>query len=292
MEKSKIRIFLYVVDSGSLTKAATAFGYTTSGISHMMAALEEEVGFPLLVRSKSGVVPTDNANRLIPIMRSQVSWDEQLQQEVAEISGLNKGTLTIASYYSIASQWLPTVISRFHRDYPNIQINVLEGVWHEVAANLTEHRADMGFYSYMPSIKYHWIPLKSVPMVVIVPANHRLAEKGMVRLEDLEGETIIMPDSGSDADVQTLFANNKKLKYQFSTLHIHTAMAMVEQGVGISITNELVTKGHTSNVKILPLDPPRPCEFGLSFPADTKLTPAAAKFIEYTKTIIRDSSMF
>ena len=110
--------------------------------------------------------------------------------------------------------------------------------------------------------------------------------------EIVTGETIIMPDSGSDADVQTLFANNKKLKYQFSTLHIHTAMAMVEQGVGISITNELVTKGHTSNVKILPLDPPRTCEFGLSFPADTKLTPAAAKFIEYTKTIIRDSSMF
>ena len=94
MEKSKIRIFLYVVDSGSLTKAAAAFGYTTSGISHMMAALEEEVGFPLLVRSKSGVVPTDNASRLIPIMRSQVSWDEQLQQTISEISGMNSGSIT------------------------------------------------------------------------------------------------------------------------------------------------------------------------------------------------------
>ena len=291
MEKSKIRIFLYVVDSGSLTKAAAAFGYTTSGISHMMAALEEEVGFPLLVRSKSGVVPTDNASRLIPIMRSQVSWDEQLQQEVAEISGLNKGTLTIASYYSIASQWLPTIITRFHRDYPNIEINVIEGVWQEVSSNLTEHRADMGFYSYMPTIKYHWIPLKNVPLVAVLPANHPLAEKTHIRLEDLENETIIMPDYGSDVDVENLFAN-KKQKYQFSTLHLQTAMGMVEQGMGVSITNELFTKGYNYDVKVLPLDPPRSTNFGLSFPADTKLTPAAAKFIEYTKAIIRDSSMF
>ena len=216
MEKSKIRIFLYVVDSGSLTKAAAAFGYTTSGISHMMAALEEEVGFPLLVRSKSGVIPTDNASRLIPIMRSQVSWDEQLQQEVAEISGLNKGTLTIASYYSIASQWLPTIITRFHRDYPNIEINVIEGVWQEVSSNLTEHRADMGFYSYMPTIKYHWIPLKNVPLVVVVPANHPLAEKTHIRLEDLENETA----EGFHGEVFThLFAVDNDLAGTGQNLH-------------------------------------------------------------------------
>ena len=74
MDRTKVRIFLYVIDSGSLTKAAGAFGYTTSGISHMMSAMEEEVGFPLLIRSRTGVTPTANAERLIPILRSSCIW--------------------------------------------------------------------------------------------------------------------------------------------------------------------------------------------------------------------------
>ena len=125
MDRTKTKIFLYVVDSGSFTKAAAAYGYTTSGISHMMSSMEEEFGFPLLIRSRSGVKPTANAEKLIPILRSQLSWDEQLQQTISEISGMNSGAITIAAYSSIASQWLPTVISRFHRDYPAIRINLL-----------------------------------------------------------------------------------------------------------------------------------------------------------------------
>ena len=45
-------------------------------------------------------------------------------------------------------------------------------------------------------------------------------------------------------------------------------------------------------MKVLPLDPPQSINLGVAFPSDTQLTPAAAKFIEYAKTIIRDSSLF
>ena len=206
MDRTKVRIFLYVIDSGSLTKAAGAFGYTTSGISHMMSAMEEEVGFPLLIRSRTGVTPTANAERLIPILRSQLSWDEQLQQTISEISGMNSGSITIAAYSCIASQWLPKVISRFHRDYSAIEINLLEGTWQEVANYLSEHRADMGFYSYQPSIKYHWIPLRNDNMVVAVPPDHPLASRSSVLLSDLDNENIIMPAYGMDMDVPVYHA--------------------------------------------------------------------------------------
>ncbi len=291
MDRTKVKIFLYVVDSGSLTKAAGAFGYTTSGISHMMSAMEEEVGFPLLIRSRTGVTPTANAERLIPILRSQLSWDEQLQQTISEISGMNSGSITIAAYSCIASQWLPKVISRFHRDYSAIEINLLEGTWQEVANYLSEHRADMGFYSYQPSIKYHWIPLKNDNMVVAVPPDHPLASHSSVLLSDLDGENIIMPAYGMDMDVQNLL-KDRKPRCQFTTLENYSAFGMVEQGLGLVITNELITKGRVNQMKVLPLDPPQSINLGVAFPSDTQLTPAAAKFIEYAKTIIRDSSIF
>ena len=291
MDRTKVRIFLYVIDSGSLTKAAAAFGYTTSGISHMMSAMEEEVGFPLLIRSRSGVSPTPNAERLIPILRSQLSWDEQLQQTISEISGMNRGSVTVAAYPSIASQWLPTVISRFHRDYGAIEIHLMEGTWQEVTGYLSDHRADMGFYSYQPSIKYHWVPLKNDPMVVCVPPQHPLAERRSVRLAELKDESIILPAYGMDMDVQNLLRGHS-LRCQFTTQESYSAFSMVEQGLGFVITHELITKGRINRMKVLPLDPPQSISLGVAFPSDTQLTPAASKLIEYAKMIIRDSSLF
>lgn len=291
MDPLKTKIFLYVVDSGSFTKAASMFGYTTSGISHMMSSLEKEAGFPLLVRTKNGVMPTANAEKLIPIFRSQMGWEEQLQQTISQISGLTSGSITIAAYSSIASQWLPTVISRFHRDYPDIEINLLEGVWQEVANYLSEHRADMGFYSFQPSIKYHWIPMKNDRMVVAVPTKHKLADKRSIRISELENENLIMPALGLDIDVQNLI-KDMNFKHKFTTLENYSAFGLVEQGVGLVICNQLITRGIDRNMRVIPLDPPQSISLGVAFPADTQLTPAAAKFIEYSKTIIRDSSFF
>ena len=59
MDTERLNVLLHTIEEGSLTAAAERLGYTTSGVSRMMAALEEETGFPLLVRSRSGVVPTD-----------------------------------------------------------------------------------------------------------------------------------------------------------------------------------------------------------------------------------------
>ena len=54
MDTSKCQALLTVLEKGNLAHAAEELGYTTSGISRMMSSLEAEVGFPLLVRSKTG----------------------------------------------------------------------------------------------------------------------------------------------------------------------------------------------------------------------------------------------
>ena len=57
MSMQKYQAFVCAVEKGSLSKAAEELGYTQSGISHMMKSLEEEVGFPLLVRTATGIRP-------------------------------------------------------------------------------------------------------------------------------------------------------------------------------------------------------------------------------------------
>ena len=55
MDTAKIRALLAAADLGSISKAADALGYTQSGVTHIIRALEEEAGFPLLLRGNRGV---------------------------------------------------------------------------------------------------------------------------------------------------------------------------------------------------------------------------------------------
>ena len=64
MDLKKCKILLDAIDYRNLSKVAKDYGYTPSGIWHMIAAIENELGFPLFISSTSGVIPTDNCLRL------------------------------------------------------------------------------------------------------------------------------------------------------------------------------------------------------------------------------------
>ena len=70
MDTAKVRALLASADFGSISKAAETLGYTQSGVTHMMRSLEEEAGFPLLLRGNRGVKFTAEGERLAPLFGS------------------------------------------------------------------------------------------------------------------------------------------------------------------------------------------------------------------------------
>ena len=66
MDTRKLEALLTAVELGSFTRAAEVLGYTQSGLTHMMNSLEKDVGFPVLVRSRSGVRLTPAGQRIFP----------------------------------------------------------------------------------------------------------------------------------------------------------------------------------------------------------------------------------
>lgn len=81
METEKCKALLLTLQKGSITAAAEELGYTTSGVSRMLASLEEETGLSLLIRSRNGVAPTTECTALLPIMRELVHQAERLTQK-------------------------------------------------------------------------------------------------------------------------------------------------------------------------------------------------------------------
>lgn len=282
MDINKYRIFLQSVDSGSFSKVAEETGYTPSGIVHMMNTLESEMGFPLLVRSRRGVRLTPDGERVAPILRSLVKWEEQLHQVSSDIRGAVSGSITLGCYYSIAINWLPEVIRQFQKDFPNIKIQMLEAVHQKLDDLLAEQRVDFCVFSAPPAGDVEWIPLRKDRMVAVLPEGHPLAKAEAYPIANYGVEPLIMPAEGNDYDIMRVLEKHKITpQVSYSTGEDNAALAMVEKELGVGLMNELTTVGRKNTAVILPLDPPESIEMGIAVPSLKKASPAARRFIEY-----------
>jgi DNA-binding transcriptional LysR family regulator len=279
MDTEKCRALLCTIETGSLSAAAERLGYTPSGISRMMASLEMETGFPLLVRSRSGVVPTKECQSLMPAFRALASWGEQFSQLTSEIRGLDEGVVTVGISSSGYYRWLSELIAAFCKSYPNIEVRVLDGLSSELAAALGDRTADLCLISRREG-DFRWMPLATEQMVAWVPKGHPLAAGGTFPLSAFATEPYIDICRPSETDCSITFD-----KYgicpnvRFTTTDPYSAYLMVEAGLGVSLNQSLTARDWQGGVVIMPLDPPQPVEIGIALPET--MSPAACKFADF-----------
>ena len=282
METARCRAFLAAAETGSFSKAAEALSYTPSGVNQLVTALEKELGFPVFRRNTKGVTLTENGELLLPTVREFLRQEDRIFELSAEMNGLLIGSVTIAAYSSIATHWLPAVISAFQRDYPQIRIKLMEGIWQEVSKWLDDRAADIGFFSYQEGMPYEFIPLAEDPMLALLPRDHPLANAAAYPLENCATDRFIMPALGCDDDVEALFAKNGiQPNVQFTTLESFSVMSMVEQGLGMTVMNQLITEKRICDIAMLPIDPPSQITLGVAMNSRADVSPAVKMFLKY-----------
>ena len=127
MDTQKIKVLLSAVEAGSFLRAADALGYTPSGITHMMDALENSVGFKLLERGRFGVRLTPEGQKLLPLFQKLVDVDRQIESEIETIHSSREDRIRIGAYASIARSWIPVFIREFREREPGIVLDVKVG---------------------------------------------------------------------------------------------------------------------------------------------------------------------
>lgn len=282
MESSRCKAFLAAAECGSLTRAAEKLNYTASGVSQLISAMESDFGFLLLKRTTRGVVLTAEGEKMLPAVRAFLSQENRMHELAANINGLDIGLINIAAYSSIATHWLPKVIADFKKKYPNININLMEGVRQEVLKWIEDGRADIGLLSGGDDIDYDWIPLADDPMIAVLPKDHPLADAEEFPLDRCEQEEFIMPAMGKDEDVMKMLSKYDIVpNIVYSTNESFSAWALIENGLGISITNELLMHGWNCDVAKIPVSPPEKITLGMILPSVKHASPAVKRFVKY-----------
>ena len=286
MDTVKCEALLCSIDNGSFSAAAEKLGYTPSGITRMIDALETEIGFPLVIRQRTGVAPTKEGATLLPMIRAFVQDGKRIGEQAAQIKGVVEGSIAIGTYYSVASQWLPTVIRQFQSDHPGVSISMHEGGNAELARLMAESRLDCCFTSRRLATG-DWVPLATDQLVAWIPITWPEAQLEAFPIASLEGKPFIMPLPGNKNDVETLLAEQGiDVDVRFAANDGYTAWCMVEQGLGMSLNNYLMGCTWQGNLRVTPLDPPQEIELGVAVPNLQTASSATRAFIDYAKRIV------
>ena len=187
MDTEKFRTLLCAIDTGSLTAAAEKLGYTPSGISRSVLAVEEEFGFPLLVRAKSGVTPTADCEKLLPIIRNLLRIEEQLQQTADRVCSLETGSVTVGTAYPVYDRILSKEIVAFRKLHPHISIRLIEGDAAEILPGL-EGPFD---FIFMDAAKGQYIRFLPEVIRLLRPGGVLLSDNVLKEGEILESKFVL-----------------------------------------------------------------------------------------------------
>lgn len=289
MDNKRLLSFLKSAELGSLSAAAEDLGYSTSAVSQLVASLEKEFDMQLLVRTTRGVYPTVEAKGLIPIIEDYLSREKLIYEYVSNVKGMAEGQLTITAYPSIATAWLPEIVQQFGEDYPGISINIMECVRSDIYRHLDGGQAELGFLAYADPMPYEWIPLAEEKLIAVLPADHPLAGADSYPIKEAENDDFILSSFGQEAEILNMLKDHgvdPHIKYTSYDTPVN--LAMVQQGLGITIVNELSARRWSENLVKLPLDPPETVTFGIAFREYDRLSPAAKVFMDSAvKTLTR-----
>ena len=180
------QVFKTVAEIGSFQKAADILGLTPSAISHAISSMENELGFSLLTRSKSGVTLTNYGENLLPYVNAVLNSDESLKQAIAQFNGLKQGKVKIGVFSSVCTNWLPDIMNSIKEKYPEIKIEVFQGTYDDVAYWIKNGVVDLGFLSVSSAKDIPIEPLYRDPLYCILPkGTFPNKKKTHVTIEDM-----------------------------------------------------------------------------------------------------------
>ena len=284
-----------VAREGSFGRAAVSLGYTQSAISQQIQTLERLVGERLLERpgGPRAVSLTEAGRLLLRHAEAIVARLHAAQADMAALASGQGGRLRVGTFQSVGARVLPAVMRRFAAEWPHVELILTESASDEELQRLVE-RGELDLAFAMPPLldgPFDSLELLSDPYVLLVPAEHELAELPRASLVELGDLTLI----GNRACRSTQLAEDEltqrgvTVDVAFRSDDNGTVQGLVGAGFGAALVPLLTVNRHDERVRVLELDPEiPPRRIALAWHRDRHRSPAARAFAEVAAEVCAD----
>lgn len=254
VELRHLEYFLAVADSRSFTAAAKRLHVVQSGVSATIKALERELGAELFVRGAAGVALSPAGEALRPHARATLDAVGAAKDAVGAARGTVRGTVTVGTLTSVSVIDVPTVLAELHARHPDVVVHLRAASAGSagLADQLRDGDLDVAFLVFTgpPPADLRVRLVASVPLLLVVPAEHPLARRKAVSLADLAGMSFVdgPPGYGNRAVVDNAFAAaGVERTVAVEVADIGTAATCIRKGLGIGFLSWSILEGIDSS---------------------------------------------
>lgn len=282
-----IRAFLVVAQTGSFSKAAVALNLSPSALTVQIQQLEDWLGVALLERSPRHVALTSAGQDAMRPMEKLLLDLDNIVSASRDLASLRRGVVTIAALPSLCSSALPPLLKQFRQQFPGIEIRLLDVVAQNI--DTLVRNGDVDFGIGVRARKTHGLEFEHVlddRLCLFVPTDHPLANRRSVILSELTTHPMILTgrDSSVREMVEQLFADAQlSLATGMEANYMSTVLALVRQGMGMSLLPESADDGRNDLIKLPVEHPGLSRHIGLITRTGQAMAPAALQFIELMK---------
>lgn len=289
MKLSQLRILVAVAESENFSEAALELEMSQSAVSHAIATLEDHLGVVLFLRGRHGARLTPVGKQIVEHAREMVHCADEITK-VAELSrGLKGGQVRIASFRSIATHILPSVIAQFHRRFPAITVSLDEQEdYPHVEQALRQGQTDIGFTFLPTSQEFEaWEVLRD-EFIALFPPDFKSAQAHLT-WEELVAQPLIMPPVNYVMMRQVYdqaAAAGYRLNVAYEVETDATIVGLVAQGLGATILPRLAAEPIPSNIPVYSLPTPIERVIGVAVLAEALHPPAIYAFLDILRTVM------
>lgn len=234
-----LRLFVDVVEAGSITHGAERARLALGAASARIRAMEEEIGSALLLRSRAGAAPTAAGRTLVKHARAMLEMNARLREDLDAFTKGVSGEVKILANTNASTEFLPEALAAFLAEHPNVRIDLEERLSDEIVGLIAEGVADIGIVAGTVEVgTLETYPFRSDRFVVVAPERHPLAGRPRASFADVLAYEFVGLDRASAlqrflSDKAARLGRSLMLRVQLRSFD--AVCRLVQAGVGVGV---------------------------------------------------------
>jgi DNA-binding transcriptional LysR family regulator len=284
---NQFRVFYYAAKNLSFTAAAGELYITQPAVTAQMKSFEEFCSLKLFKKRGRRIFLTDEGKSLYAYAAKIFKYEKEIENVIDDMRELKRGILSLGTTKAYARYFMPLMITTFHKNYPNIKLQLNEGSSLDMIYSLLDFKVEVAVIAKAednPEVKF--LPFSQEEMAVIVSLKHPLAKKKAVSFADLATLPFIMKEKGSGTRklVEKLFETEGCTpNILVETSNTEFIKQLVQRGEGVSFVVKEAVAAELKEKKLtsVPLKGPRVyLDVSIAYLKDQVLSPPANAFVD------------
>lgn len=251
-----LKIFIAVVDYGSMSAAASKLYISQPTVSQAIAELEHHYSIRLFERLSQKLYITDDGQKLLSFARHITDSFDNM--EIAMYNERKASRIRIGCSVSVGTYLINNIINDFEKNAQGYEINVMINNTSAIEEMVLKSEVDLGFVEGITeSDELVLSPFCVDSLVLVCGKNHRLAQKRKISFTELEGENFISREKGSyERNQLEMLIRDKgiRIKRSWSSTNTESIKNAVICGRGLAVMPSMLIKNECQNGDLITLN--------------------------------------